>query len=107
LTPPHAVSAWEEAQVKWHLSDLIIAVLLTVLDGIVTVYFGESCWIALAGDLPACGFLVIFAVLEATSLANIWAQVVSGLRVLSESQYARPSRNVMPIAAEERGQSDV
>ena len=51
----HAVSALEEAHVKWRLSYLIIAVLLTVLEGIVTVYFGKAIWIAWAGDLPARG----------------------------------------------------
>ena len=55
------------------------------------------------GHLPARGLLVFFAALEATSLANVWAQVVSGLRVLSDSHYARPSRNVMPIPSEGRG----
>jgi hypothetical protein len=45
--------------------------------------------------------------LEATSLANLWVQGGSGLRVLSESQNARPMRNVMPITAEGRGQSNV
>jgi hypothetical protein len=105
--PSHAVSALEEAQVKWRVGYLIIAALLTVLDGIVAVYFGKAIWIAWAGDLPARGLLVFFAALEATSLANVWIQGGSGLRVLSESQNARPMWNVMPITVEARGQSDV
>lgn len=92
---------------KWRLSYLIIAVLLTVLDGIVTVYYGKAIWIAWATVLEARGLLVFFVALEATLLANVWVQGGSGLRVLSESQNARPMRNVMPITAEVRGQSDV
>ena len=49
----HAVSALEEAQVKRWVGYLIIAVLRTVLDGTVTVWFGMSIWIARAGNLPA------------------------------------------------------
>ena len=104
---PHTVSALKEIQVKWRVSHLIIAVLLTVLDGIVAVYYGKAIWIAWSPDLPARGLLVFFAALEATSLANVWGQGGSGLRALSESQNARPMRNVMPITAEARGQSDV
>jgi hypothetical protein len=97
----------EEVEVKWRVSYLIIAVLLTVLDGTGTLCFGKAIWIAWAGDLRARGLLVFFAALEATSLANVWVQGGSGLSVLSESQNARPMRNVMPITAEARGQSDV
>jgi hypothetical protein len=53
--PPHAVSALEEIQVKWRVSYLIIAVLLTALDGIATVYCGKAIWIAWADDLRVGG----------------------------------------------------
>ena len=66
------------------LSYLIVAVLLRVLDGAVTVYGGTAIWVALQGDLRA-----------------------RGLRVLSESQDARRMRNLMSITPETRGQSDV
>lgn len=103
----HAFSALEEAQVKRRLSYLIIAVLLTVLDGAVTVYHGTAIWAAWASDLPARGLLVLFAALEATSLANVWVQAGSGLHACSVSQSAIPRRNAMPIAARARGRSDV
>ena len=92
---------------KWRVSYLIIAVLLTVLDEAVTDYYGTSIWATCAGDIPARGLRIVFAALEATSLANVWVQAGSGLRVLSESQNARPMRNLMPITPEARGQSDV
>ena len=50
----HAFSALDEAQVKRRLSYLIVAVLLRVLDGAVTVY-GTAIWAAWQGDLTARG----------------------------------------------------
>ena len=105
--PPHAVSALEEARVKRRLSFLIIAVLLTVLDGAVTVYYGAAIWAAWASDLPARGLLVLFAALEAASLANVWVQTGSGLHAFSVSRSAIPRQNAKPIAAGARGRSDV
>jgi hypothetical protein len=93
--------------VKWRTSYVIIAVLLTVLDGVVTVYYGATIWIAWAGDIPTRGLMVCFAALEATSLANVWIQAGAGGRVFSESLNAGPSQDAMPIVAEARGRSDV
>jgi hypothetical protein len=93
--------------VKRRLSYLIIAVLLTVLDGAVTVYYGTAIWAAWAGDLLARGQLVFFAALEATSLANVWVHAGFGLHAFSVSQSAIRRRNAMPIAARARGRSDV
>jgi hypothetical protein len=93
--------------VKWRTSYVIIAVLLTVLDGVVTVYYGTAIWIAWAGDIPARGLLVSYAALEATSLANVWVQAGSGWRVFSQSLNAGPSEDATPIVAEARGRSDV
>ena len=103
----HAFSALEDAQVKRRLSYLIIAVLLTVLDGAVTVYYGTAIWAAWASDLPARGLLVFFAALEGTSLANVWVQTGSGLHAFSVSRSAIPRQNATPIAAGARGRSDV
>jgi hypothetical protein len=94
----------EEAQVKWQVTYLIMTVLLTVLEGIVTVYFGKAISIAWTGDLPARGPLVFLAALEA---ANAWVQCGSCLRVWSQSQNATPLRNVMLKATETPGQNDV
>jgi hypothetical protein len=104
--PLHAVSALE-AQVKWRMSYLILAVLLTFLDVVVLVCFSKATWIASAGDLPAREVLVFFTALEATSLASVWIQCGSGLRASPERPNPRPTRNVTPITAEKRGQSGV
>ena len=103
----HAFSALDEAQVKRRLSYLIIAVLLTILDGAVTAYYGTAIWAAWASDLPARGLLVLFAALEATSLANVWVQTDSGLHAFSVSRSAIARQNAMPIVAGARGRSDV
>ena len=92
---------------KRRLSFLIIAVLLTVLDGAVTVYYGTAIWAAWASDLPARGLFVFFVALEATSMANVWVQTGSGLHAFSVSRSAIPRQNAMPIPAGARGRSDV
>ncbi len=84
----------------WRTSYLTIAVLLTVLDGVVTVHYGPAIWIVWAGEIPARGLLVFFAALQATSLANVWAQATFGPRIVTDSQKTRPKQNVVPIAAE-------
>jgi hypothetical protein len=45
--------------VKWRVSYLIPAELLTVLDGTVSVCFSRAIWIASAGDVPALELLVL------------------------------------------------
>lgn len=84
---------------------LAIAVLLTLLDAVVTVYYGPAVWAAWSGDILARGLLVLVAVLGATSLASVWVQAGSSLRVRSEC--AMPRRGTVPIPTEMRGQSDV
>lgn len=89
----------------WRLTYLAIAVLLTVLDAVVTVYYGTAVWAAWSGDILARGLLVLFAALGATSLANLWVQASCGLRAWAEDTVPRRIR--APISAETRGQSDV
>ena len=74
--PSHAFSAPEEAKVKRRTGYLIIAVLLTVLDGAVVVCYGWPVWTARSEEILGRGLLVLLAALGATSLANVWAQVV-------------------------------
>ena len=90
-----------------YTSYVIIAILLTALDEVVTVYYGSAIWIAWAGDVPARGLLVFFAALAATSLANVWVQAGSCPRTVTDNQNGRPRQNAMPIPAEARGRSDV
>jgi hypothetical protein len=93
--------------VKRRLGYLIIAILVTVLHGVVTVRYGTAIWAAWAGDLPARGLIVFFVALEATSVANVGVHSGSGLHALSVNQSATPRQNAMPIAAGARGRSDV
>ena len=98
---------WRRPRFKGRLSYRIIAVLLTVLDGALTVYYGTAIWAAWASDLAVRGLLFLFAALKATSLANVWVQAGSGLHAFSVSQSAILRQNAMPIAAGARGRSDV
>ena len=78
---------------------LSIALLLTVLDAVVTVYYGAPAWAARSGDILARGLLVLLATMAATSLANVWVQAGSSMRSRTEG--------IQPIAVEMGGQSDV
>ena len=86
---------------------LIIAVLLTFLDLAVVVCFGWPVWTTWSGDPLSRGILVLLAALGATSLANVWAQVVSGQGILLGGRSADREQSVVPIPVEVRGQADV
>ena len=103
----HAFSALEEAQVKRRTCYLIIAVLLTVLDGAVVVCYGWPVWTAWSEEIMGRGLLVLLAALGATSLANVWAQVVSAQDILLGCQSAEGPQTAVPIPVEARGQADV
>ena len=90
---------------RWRLNYLAIAVLLTVLDIVVTVYYGTAVWAAWSGDILARGLLVLFAALAATSLANIWTGV--GFRFRAGSDEPAPPWCLGPISTELRGRDDV
>src|SRR5580700_11939289 len=103
--PSHAVSTLEEAQVKKRTGYLIIAVLLTVLDGAVVVCYGWPVWTAWSGDILERGLLVLLAALGATSLANVWAQVVPALNELPCGRRADLEQTVAGIQVDARGQA--
>jgi hypothetical protein len=105
--PSHAVSALEEAQVKRRTGYLIIAVLLTVLDGAVVICYGWSVWTARPEDFLERGLLVLLAALGATSLANVWAQVVPAPNDPPCGWRADREQTVAGIQVEVRGQADV
>lgn len=90
---------------RWRRTYFVIAVVLTVLDTIVTLYYGTAVWAAWSDDILARGLLVLFAAVAATSLANIWARVGCRLRVGSEAAELR--RGPMPFSTESRGRSNV
>lgn len=90
---------------RWRPKYIVLAILLTVLDAIVTVYYGTAVWAAWSGDILARGLLVLFAAIGATSLANVWVQAASRLR--AKSEYAVPQRTTLSMPTEMRGQGDV
>ena len=86
---------------------LIIAVLLTFLDLAVVVCYGWPVWTAWSGDILERGLLVLLAALGATSLANVWAQVVPAQNILPGGRSADREQTAVPIPVEARGQADV
>jgi len=105
--PSHAFSALEEAQVKRRTGYLIIAVLLTVLDGAVVVCYGWPVWTAWSEEIMGRGLLVLLAALGATSLANVWAQVVPAPNDPPGGRRADREQTAAGIQVEARGQTDV
>jgi hypothetical protein len=86
---------------------LTIAVLLTFLDLAVVVCHGWPVWTTWSGDLWSRGLSVLLAALGATSLANVWAQVVPAQNFLSGDRSADLEHTAVPIPVEARGQADV
>ena len=82
---------------------LIFAILLTILDAVVTVYYGVAIWKAWPGAIWDCGLLVLLASLGATSLVNVWVQAIFGSGVSLDGRTIECGRNTTPIPAEARG----
>ena len=86
---------------------LIIAVSLTFLDLAVVVCYGWPVWTKWSGDPWSRGILVLLAALGATSLANIWAQVVPVQDILLGGRSADGEQIAVPIPIRVQGQADV
>ena len=86
---------------------LIIAALLTILDLAVVVCYSWPVWTTWSGDPWNRGILVLLAALGATSLANVWAQVVPVQGILLGGRSADREQSVVPIPVKVRGQVDV
>jgi hypothetical protein len=86
---------------------LIIAVLLTFLDPAVVVCYGWPVWTTWSGDPWSRGILILLPALGATSLANVWAQVIPRQGVLPEGRITNGEQTAVPIQVEARGQADV
>ena len=86
---------------------LIIAIVLTVLDVAMAFSCGWPVWIARSSDVWNRGFAALLAALGATSLANVWAQVVPTQNVRSDGQNDNSWRSAAPGPVEARGQADV
>jgi hypothetical protein len=86
---------------------LIIAVLLTFLDLAVVVCHGWPVWTTWSDDLWSRGLSVLLAALGATSLANVWVQVVPAQNFLSGGRSADLEHTAVAIPVEARGQADV
>ncbi len=61
---------------------LAVAVSLTVLDAVVTLYYGSAVWRAFAGIIWSRLLLLLLAALWATSLLNLWVRAYYDLQQL-------------------------
>ncbi len=86
---------------------LVIAVLLTILDAVVAVYYGMATWKAWPGDFRDLGLLVLLASLGTSSLVNVWVQAILGSGVSLGGRTMVCGQSSTPIPAEARGHGDV
>jgi len=86
---------------------LLIAVLLTIVDGAVAVYSGLAIWKAWSGDIRNLGFWVLLSALGATPLVNVWIQVIHGSGISLDSRTKECGLSVTSIPAEARGHGNV
>ena len=85
----------------------VIAVLLTILDAVLAVYYGIAIWNALPGDIRDLSLLVLLASLGTTSLVNVWVQAILGSAVSLGGRTLPCGRSTAPIPGEVRGYGDV
>ena len=85
----------------------MIALLLTILNAVATVYYGVAIWKAWPGDIWDRGLLVLLAALGATSLVNVWVQAILGSGVSLGSRTVECGLGVTSIPAEARGHGNV
>jgi hypothetical protein len=89
------------------IRQVVIASLLTILIGTVTLYRGMAIWTATPAEIWDRGFWVLFAALSTTSLVNVWAQAVQGAGVSLCGRSPECRQNALPIPVEARGPRDV
>ena len=85
----------------------MIALLLTILNAVATVYYGVALWKGWPGDIWDRGLLVLVASLGATSLVNVWVQAILGSGVSLGSRTIECGLGVTSIPAEARGHGNV
>jgi len=93
--------------VKGRTGYFMIAILLTLLNAVATVYYGVAIWKAWPGDIWGRGILVFLAVLGAMSVANVWVQAVLGSNGSLCARTIERGQGAMPIPPETRGRADV
>jgi hypothetical protein len=97
----------EEGQMKRWPGYLLIAVLLTLVDGAVAVYSGLAIWKAWSGDIRNLGFWVLLSALGATPLVNVWVQALAGSVDLFGVRTIESGHGATRIPTEARGSGNV
>ena len=85
----------------------MIAILLTLLNAVATVYHGVAIWKAWPGDIWGRGILVFLTVLGATSVADVWVQAILSSNGSLCGRTIERGQGATPIPAETRGSGNV
>jgi hypothetical protein len=105
--PPHAVSALKEVHVNEAAKNLTIAVLTTIVDAAVVVWFGGVIWQALSPIIWSRILILLLAGLWALSLARIWACSIYSLRRGRRSRSFGLTSGTAITSIDLRGEGDV
>ena len=92
---------------KQRIGYLVVAVLLTLLDAVVAVYYGTAIRKTWPGDIRDLSLLVLLASLGSTSLVNVWVQAILGTGFSLGSRSMECGRSTTPIPVKVRGYGDV
>jgi hypothetical protein len=86
---------------------LVTAILLTALDLAEVVFQGWPVWTTRSSDPWNRGIFILLASLGATSLTNVWAQVVAAKHISLRDRSTEGEQSRASIQLEARGQADV
>jgi hypothetical protein len=96
-----------EVHVSEATKNLTIAVLMTIADAAVVVWYGGVIWQALSPIIWSRILILLLAALWALSLARIWARVIYSLRHAPGSRSFGLTSDAAIISIDLRGEGDV
>jgi purine-cytosine permease-like protein len=96
-----------EVHVKEATKSLAIAVLMTVADATIVIWFGGAIWQALSRIIWSRILILLLAALWALSLARIWAHAIYGLQHRPCSWNTGITSSAAITQSELRGEGDV
>jgi hypothetical protein len=96
-----------EVHVKEATKSLAIAVLMTVADAAIVIWFGGAIWQALSRIIWSRILILLLAALWALSLARIWARAIYSLRRTPGSRGFDLTSSAAITSIDLRGEGDV
>jgi hypothetical protein len=96
-----------EVHVREARKNLAIAVVMTVADAAVVVWYGGVIWQALSPIIWSRVLILLLAALRALSLARIWARAIYSLRHTTGSRSFDFTSGAAITSIDLRGEGDV